>query len=115
MLPNLVQRCAAVTAGRTHFVEAVDEQCLAGKLWARFEGGKGACPEIVAAGSRRLALKRSGLAGTGVAQQHVGRHGAKSLQRLAIACASLLVARRAGTRHQQVGIDELAQNQCSAG
>ncbi len=32
MLPHLVQRRAAVAAGRTHFVEAVDEQRLAGEL-----------------------------------------------------------------------------------
>ncbi|MBK9350759.1 MAG: hypothetical protein IPN05_11495 [Sulfuritalea sp.] len=115
MLAHLVQRRATITTGSAHFIEAVDEQRLAGELRAWIEGGEGTRPDVVAAGGRRFALERPGLAGTGIAQQYIGRLGAEILQRQDLAFTALLATRRAGTRHHQVGIDGLAQNQCSVG
>ena len=83
---NLVERRALVLRSGAAFVQAVDEQRLAAPfgMIVRCEGKEVPRRHVHrrVAQRRALALEGGGLAGAGIAQQHVGGGGAEALQGL---------------------------------
>ena len=83
---DMVERRALVLRSGAAFVQAVDEQRLVAPfgMVGRCEGQEVACRYVtgLVAQSRAFALEGGGLAGAGVAQQHVGGGGTEALQGL---------------------------------
>ncbi len=101
MFAYVIERCSAVTARSTHFIEAVNEEGFVSVFGFRIESGEVPRLDVFAARFLRFSLKGFGLACTRITKQHIGDQVAIFMQWATDRFLTTLHDTRAGARDDE--------------